>query len=172
MSWFYSASEIGIELWGRWLSWNNLGFYFPRHCPDSHLYLWLYLDLSSRIFRRKTALVVASVVLLLLTCILAVLELGDFYVGNSIIYSMTVFGLNSFFSMVFFYFLLLAAFEFFPHTIRTISCGIMFCLYRLGKLLFSLHIETIEIPLKRNEGMMELVLCCSILILIHSFMLA
>jgi hypothetical protein len=41
----------------------------------------------------------------------------------------------------------------------------------LGRLLFSLHIDMIDIPLKRNEGMMELVLCCSFLLFIHSFLI-
>lgn len=73
--------------------------------------------------------------------------------------------------MMLFYFLILSALEFYPHTIRTIAFGALICLFKIGKLLFSLHIEYIEKSLNRNEGMVELVLCCSLLLLLHSFFL-
>lgn len=111
-----------------------------------------------------------SIVLMVLTVLLAVLELTDFYVGNALVYSMAIFGLSSFFAMGYFYFLVLSAIEFFPHTVRTLGCGLLFCCYRLGRLLFSMHIEFIEEPyfLQRDSNMMELVLTCAALMLFHS----
>ena len=50
-----------------------------------------------------------SIVLLILTILLAVLELSDFYLGNALVYSMAIFGLSSFFSMAYFYFIILCA---------------------------------------------------------------
>jgi hypothetical protein len=60
--------------------------------------------------RRRTVVVACSGVLMLLTLLLAILELTtDFYFGNALVYSMAIFGLSSFFSMAFFYFLVLSA---------------------------------------------------------------
>ena len=104
--------------------------------------------------KRKTVVRGSSIVLVLLTCFLALLELGKSYYGRGVLYSMTIFGLSSFFSIVFFYFLVLEALEYYPHTVRTVGCGAIFCLYKLGMVLFSAHIQAIEVPLRRNEGMM------------------
>lgn len=84
-----------------------------------------------------------SVVMVLLSCFLAVLELGKYYYGRGVLYSMTIFGLSSFFSLIFFYFLVLGALEYYPHTVRTVGCGLIFCLYKLGMVLFSAHIQAI-----------------------------
>ena len=114
--------------------------------------------------------VACSIVLMVLTLLLAILELTDFYFGNALVYSMAIFGLSSFFSMAYFYFLVLSALEFFPHTVRTLGCGLLFSCYRLGRLLFSMHTEFIEQNyfLQRDSSMMELVISCSVLLLFHS----
>ena len=83
------------------------------------------------------------------------------------LYSMAIFGLNSFFSIALFYFLILSSIEFFPHTIRTLSCGLIMSAEKLGRMLFSLHIELIV----RNAIMLQLVVCCSLLLLFHSFLI-
>ena len=84
---------------------------------------------------------------------------------------MVIFGLTSFFSMVLFYYIFLSAIEFYPHTIRTMAVGVIFSFHLLGKLAFSMHIEWIEKDLNRNEGMMELVLSCSLMLLLHSWLM-
>lgn len=116
-------------------------------------------------------MIAASIVLLLLSLLLALLELEKPNYGSAVQWSMIVFGLSSFFSMIYFYFLVLAALEYFPHTVRTVACGAIFCLYKLGMVLFSAHIQAIELPMRRNEGMLELVVSCSLWLVFHSALL-
>lgn len=141
MPWFHSASKRRQQLPSRRRGWNFVGIYLPdnRSCPL--MYPCPHADLGSVILRRKRVAIAGSSVLLLLTIFLAILELGKFYMGNAIIYTMCIFGLNSFFSMCLFYYLFLTAIEFYPQTIRTLACGTIFCVYQLGRLLFSIHIQ-------------------------------
>lgn len=109
--------------------------------------------------------------MLLLVTILAGIELGGLPRSSSILLTMAIFGLSSYFTMALFYFLLLSAFEFYPHTIRTLACGVIYCLFRLGRLAFRMHIEWIESELHRNEGMIELMLSCSLVLVLHSWLM-
>jgi hypothetical protein len=110
-------------------------------------------------------------VLLLLEGLLAIIELNDFSMSSATLLSMAMFGLTSFFSMLLFFYLVLSVIEFYPHTVRTLAVGVFFCFFQLGKLLFSVHIEWIEKDLGREEGMLELVLCCSVVLLLHSLLM-
>jgi hypothetical protein len=81
-----------------------------------------------------------SIILLLISCLLALLDQSNFSIGDSVLYSMAIFGLNSFFSVAFYFFLILSSIEFYPHTIRTLACGLIMAAEKLGRMLFSLHI--------------------------------
>ena len=57
---------------------------------------------------------------------------------------MAILGLNSFFSVALFYFIILMAIELYPHTIRTLACGLIMASEKFGRVLFSLHIEFVK----------------------------
>lgn len=129
------------------------------------------LDLASAILKRKNLILSVNLALLILIALLVLFELGHFEQTNLVLLVMVIFGLSSFFSIVLFYYIFLSAIEFYPHTIRTMAVGVIFSFYLLGKLAFSMHIEWIEKDLNRNEGMMELVLSCSLMLLLHSWLM-
>jgi len=136
--------------------------------PVRHLTI---LDLASTSVRRRTLVITLNLGMLILVAILAGIELGGFPETSSILLTMAIFGLSSYFTMAIFYFILLSAFEFYPHTIRTLACGAIYCMFRLGRLIFRMHIEWIEEDLRRNEGMIELMLSCSFLLVVHSWLI-
>jgi hypothetical protein len=123
------------------------------------------------VIRRRMVSIVLNMGMLVLVAILTGIELGGLSTTNSILFTMAIFGLSSYFTIAFFYYLLLSALEFYPHTVRTLACGIIYCMFRLGRLVFRMHIEWIEQDLKRNEGMIELMLCCSFLLVLHSLLM-
>ena len=67
---------------------------------------------------------------------------------------MAIFCLSAFSSMVLFFSLVLTSVEFYPHTVRSLGCGVVFCMYLLGRLAFGLHIALVEDQLGREEGML------------------
>ena len=131
------------------------------------MYHSYYTDVASFVLRRNAIEIALAIILLLISGLLALLDQSNFSIGDAVLYSMAIFGLNSFFSIALFYFLILSSIEFFPHTIRTLSCGLIMSAEKLGRMLFSLHIELIG----RKAIMLELVVCCSLLLLFHSFLI-
>jgi hypothetical protein len=85
-------------------------------------------------------LIALSVILLLISCLLALLDQTNFSIGDAVLYSMSIFGLNAFFSVAYYFFMITSSIEFYPHTIRTLACGLIMAAEKLGRMLFSLHI--------------------------------
>lgn len=81
--------------------------------------------MASFVLRRRTIEIALAIILLLISALLSLLDQSNFSIGDAVLYSMAIFGLNSFFSIALFYFLILSSIEFFPHTIRTLSCGLI-----------------------------------------------
>jgi hypothetical protein len=122
-----------------------------------------YKDAASHVLKRRQIGVVLSIIILIISGLLALLLLCSFSIGDSVLYSMAILGLNSFFSVALFYCLILITIELYPHTIRTLACGLIMASEKFGRVLFSLHIEFIQ----ENTVLLELVLCCSVLLILH-----
>lgn len=70
-------------------------------------------------------LIALSLILLLISCLLALLDQSNFSIGDAVLYSMSIFGLNAFFSVAYYFLMVISSIEFYPHTIRTLACGLI-----------------------------------------------
>lgn len=140
-----------------------MGVCFSDYRIADCLYLFTYKDYASHVLKRRQIGIALSIILLIISGLLALLLLCSFSIGDSVLYSMAILGLNSFFSVALFYFIVLTTIELYPHTIRTLACGLIMASEKLGRVLFSLHIEFIH----ENAVLLELVLCCSVFLILH-----